>query len=281
MARKIPIVKKYICEAMPAASPHKTNGLKGIRWPVFSMILAILAITGFQGYWLKNNYDREKQNLDINTNAAFRQTILKLQASKLRLDRLIKFDSIRNTNVSLRENKNLVGIAKPRDFKIRRDGPTITMRDEPTITIMNLVQERLRDTINKNWKDVPMVAVKGYGRDVGNDSFRVGKGISIRTRDNNFRLDELDSILDPAMITRIDVDKHKNPDVNTITINYGNGDSAHDVIKRKIRDTREIIMDSVSLPFPGKEAENIAYSTTRPGMPPMNNAVVKFLYNID
>jgi hypothetical protein len=50
------------------------------------MLLTILVIAGFQAYWLRDNYHREKQNLEIKTNSAFRQTILRLQASKLRLE---------------------------------------------------------------------------------------------------------------------------------------------------------------------------------------------------
>jgi hypothetical protein len=68
---------------------------RGSNWITLLMVLAILTITGFQGYWLKNNYDREKENLEITTAASFRQTVLKLQSSKLKLDRLtMNMDSI-------------------------------------------------------------------------------------------------------------------------------------------------------------------------------------------
>src|SRR5688572_22583272 len=111
---------------MRGVSPYQSGGLKSARWPVFSMVLAIMAITGFQGYWLKNNYDREKQNLDIKTSAAFRQTILKLQSSKLRLDRLIQTrDSARGTNFRLQEARN--------------SGKAITIRDS-----LMLVNPRIR-----------------------------------------------------------------------------------------------------------------------------------------
>ncbi len=54
--RKITGVKKYICLLMPAASRIDQKRMTGVHWPVIAMVLAILAITGFQGYWLKNNY---------------------------------------------------------------------------------------------------------------------------------------------------------------------------------------------------------------------------------
>jgi two-component system phosphate regulon sensor histidine kinase PhoR len=50
------------------------------------MGVAILGITGFQVYWLKQNYAREKQSLSIKTEMAFRETILQLQVAKLNLD---------------------------------------------------------------------------------------------------------------------------------------------------------------------------------------------------
>jgi len=50
------------------------------------MVIAIAGITGFQLYCLKDNYDRERQNLEIKTNASFYQTILRLQTAKMKLD---------------------------------------------------------------------------------------------------------------------------------------------------------------------------------------------------
>jgi two-component system phosphate regulon sensor histidine kinase PhoR len=268
------MVKKYICKVMQAVPRHKSHSLKSIRWPVFSMVLAILAITGFQGYWLKNNYDREKQNLDINTNAAFRQTILKLQASKLKLDRLIYArDSSTVTNVVLRDRKN------PGRRLSRPARHALSAKAEPTITIMNLVQERLRDTLEKYGKDFPMISVKGEVVGFGNDSLHPSKGIAIRTRDNSFSMEDLDSLLDPSMIRRINVDKQKNSNVNTITINYVSNDSVHGLIKNKLKDIREI-EDSVAVPVAG--VKDVAFRSGRPGFPPpMNNAMAKFFVIAD
>lgn len=112
-----------------------------MRWSVIAMVLAILAITGFQGYWIKNNYDREKQNLEINTSASFRQTILKLQASKVKLDRWsVKLDSVDfegpgpRVRRELKQGKN-------------RQLPKPPGRREPVITMLNLLQEKMKDTL--------------------------------------------------------------------------------------------------------------------------------------
>lgn len=55
------------------------------------MVLAILAIVLFQGYWLRNNYRDEVQNLQIRTNVLFRETIQQYQIEKLKLDTNMKF----------------------------------------------------------------------------------------------------------------------------------------------------------------------------------------------
>ena len=49
------------------------------------MLITILVVTGFQIYWLKNNYDREKRSLQIRANVAFQETVRHLQAVKLKL----------------------------------------------------------------------------------------------------------------------------------------------------------------------------------------------------
>lgn len=49
------------------------------------MVIAILAITGFQAYWVRENYVRENENLRLNMEMLFRQTVLELQVSKMNL----------------------------------------------------------------------------------------------------------------------------------------------------------------------------------------------------
>lgn len=56
------------------------------RWLGLLMIIAIVGITGFQVYWLRQNYAREKGSMRIRSEMLFRETILQLQVTKLRLD---------------------------------------------------------------------------------------------------------------------------------------------------------------------------------------------------
>lgn len=52
------------------------------------MAITILAIAGFQVYWLSKAYEREKRTLEMRTNMLFRETIRTIQSSKLKLDSL-------------------------------------------------------------------------------------------------------------------------------------------------------------------------------------------------
>lgn len=73
------------------------GGLKNKRWLLVLMALTILGITAFQLYWLQKTYEREERTLEIRSNITFRETIFSLQASKLKLDKMVP-DSIQNTN---------------------------------------------------------------------------------------------------------------------------------------------------------------------------------------
>ncbi len=61
------------------------RGIKHYEPFLFLMVITILVITGFQVYWLKNNYDREKRTMQIKANVAFQETVRHLQAAKLKL----------------------------------------------------------------------------------------------------------------------------------------------------------------------------------------------------
>ena len=131
--------------------------MKKLRASAILMIIAIVGITGFQGYWLKNNYDREKQSLELKTRVAFRQTILSLQASKLKLDSYtIRIDSA--------HVKRAVTTSKRREpIKITRP-----LRDDVSqVTLLNLLQEKMRDSIR-----VGSPEKKAFILNISNDSLR-------------------------------------------------------------------------------------------------------------
>jgi two-component system phosphate regulon sensor histidine kinase PhoR len=57
----------------------------------FLIALTILLITAFQAYWLSKNYREEEKLFTSRTNILFRETIFRLQATKLKLDSNISF----------------------------------------------------------------------------------------------------------------------------------------------------------------------------------------------
>lgn len=64
------------------------GSVKNIKWMPVLMVVTILAIAGFQVYWLTKAYEREEKTLETRTNFLFRETVRSVQASKLRLDSL-------------------------------------------------------------------------------------------------------------------------------------------------------------------------------------------------
>ncbi len=60
--------------------------MKKFHWLAGLMGVAILGITGFQVYWLRQNYAREEKTLTIKAEIAFRDAIQQLQVAKLKLD---------------------------------------------------------------------------------------------------------------------------------------------------------------------------------------------------
>ena len=49
----------------------------------FLLLVTILVITGFQLFWLKQNYDNEKRTLEVRTGINFREAVYNLQATQL------------------------------------------------------------------------------------------------------------------------------------------------------------------------------------------------------
>jgi two-component system phosphate regulon sensor histidine kinase PhoR len=139
--------------------------MQKLRWLAILMGITIAGITGFQLYWLKDNYDREKNSLNIKTEVAFRETILQLQASKLKLDGF-KTDTL---------NKEKVKI-------FTKDGERVSVRFTPEkeiISTINVIRDKLKDSLKKDEKTSMIISMnktsEGYKRDsvkfIQTDSF--------------------------------------------------------------------------------------------------------------
>src|SRR6185436_12109852 len=70
------------------------------------MVVAILAITGFQVFWLRENYFKEKKNLEFRGNVVFKETVRTLQSKKLNLDKVFN-DSTGQLRIEMMEGSSL------------------------------------------------------------------------------------------------------------------------------------------------------------------------------
>ncbi len=66
------------------------------------MAFTILAIAGFQVYWINKSYDREERTLEMRTNVQFRETIREVQTTKFKLDKFMS-DSMGGTKIIVRK----------------------------------------------------------------------------------------------------------------------------------------------------------------------------------
>jgi two-component system phosphate regulon sensor histidine kinase PhoR len=112
------------------------------------MFITILVVTGFQVYWLKNSYDRERRTLQIKTNVAFQETVRHLQALKLKLK-----DSFPDSSHKIRrvfiENDHKQPGAKTKSLPSRQ-----------IITLVNAMRDRVRDTFNYTVDSTIFVSVE-------------------------------------------------------------------------------------------------------------------------
>lgn len=102
------------------------------------MLVSILGIAAFQGYWLKQNYEREEKTLAIKTEMLFRETVMKLQVSKLKLDGVL-MDS---TGTGKGEMRIFIGDDKKMPVRF---GP-----GEEVVSTINVIRDKLADSIRRD-----------------------------------------------------------------------------------------------------------------------------------
>jgi len=99
------------------------------------MGITILAIVGFQVYWISKSYEREERTLDMRSNFMFRETIRNLQTAKLKLDKLyVSPDSTGKTNVIVR-----------RELGEKTGGRRLFQR-EKMASMMDVVMQKTNDS---------------------------------------------------------------------------------------------------------------------------------------
>jgi len=131
------------------------------------MLITILVVTGFQGYWLKDNYDREKRTLQIKTNVAFQETVRHLQAIKLKLRDNFP-DSAHKIKRVFIEDDHIASHVKSKLLPRRQ-----------IITLMNAMRDKVKDSIKFSVDSTVVLSVGKRSRDsVDNGPIRVEKTVA-------------------------------------------------------------------------------------------------------
>lgn len=204
------------------------------------MTLTILAITGFQLYWLKQAYDREKRTLEIRTNMAFRETIHSLQAAKLQVDELATDSGV----VVETRGKRAVR------FKARSD--------EKLARMMSV----LRDTVKDSARIDKVFLLENRSSDSGRNSFRLRNrkrivqflydmeslqdSINLKEVDSAYTLRlEQQSINVPFEISKLEKPSDKERIYNEVTLGFKNPTT----YRLTISDTFVYVMQRISAPL--------------------------------
>lgn len=253
-----------------SVSQEKGKGSRQLKLLLFFMLLTIVGIAGFQAYWLRDNYKREQQALAIKTNAAFRQTILRLQASKLKLETAnVRFDSAMDFP---RPPINVRAKRKDGD----RPRGSVSVRKEPVITMVNLLQERIRgidlpDSINHMYGKVVLSGLKDSLNKMADSLQQVFKRLPMKGV-VKMAFDEIDS-LDPDDIKEMRVEKGTTSKSPALTIRYRD--------RRKKADSLDRVENIATEHMPAGIAVRAPAFVHVGPTDTARDAVVRFLYNVD
>ena len=129
--------------------------MKRYRWLAILMIVAMLGITGFQAYWLRQNYEREKRSLAIKTEMAFKEAMMQLQVSKLNLDgvKWEEKDNNRTIKIFVNDDKNHMRM-------------NVVPKQEVVSTI-NVIRSKLKDSLKKG---TAVITLRNTTHDISKDS---------------------------------------------------------------------------------------------------------------
>ena len=206
--------------------------LKNIKWLPVIMTITIIGITGFQVYWLKGSYEREKRTLDIRTTWMFKETVWKLQASKLKIDSL-SIDSLPEKTLS---KKDLPG--ENGDFMPR----------QKMIGFMNVLKEKAKDSSYRD--DVAVVERQMLSK-------RKHRGREFSNSRLMQFLYEMDSLQDSVRLHEIEAafaERLKQQDM----------DVSFTISKRAITDKEEPLFNEVIVGFSNPVAYKVELCDTFP-----------------
>ena len=149
--------------------------MKNIKLMPILMAVTIIAIAGFQVYWISKSYEREERTLDMRTNMMFRETMRNLQTAKLKLDKIEKVSVGPDSGTRLKDSRVFIKTelkGSPRIQLLPRDKMASMMdvvmqkagdSSRPRVTMENgeMKREMINDTVKViAWytTDVPVPA---------------------------------------------------------------------------------------------------------------------------
>lgn len=106
-------------------SPKTSKHQEGL---LLLMAVPILVITGFMVFWLRENYLKEQKNLEFRSNVIFKETVRKLQARKLNLDKVFN-DSTGKLRVEVMDDGSSAGFGHPNELADVLNDVTIRVND--------------------------------------------------------------------------------------------------------------------------------------------------------
>ena len=142
------------------------------EWQLLLMAIPILIIAGFQVFWLRENYIKEKKNLEFRSNVVFKETVRKLQAKKLNLDRIFN-DSTGKIRVEMMNGEAMTGFPGHPEDEIANAINDVTIRVSDSLRKAELDLRNRPNVIIKN-KELPA------------DSMRYTKGNMVISMNQSF-----------------------------------------------------------------------------------------------
>jgi two-component system, OmpR family, phosphate regulon sensor histidine kinase PhoR len=196
--------------------------LKNIKSLPVLMVLTIIAIASFQYYWLKKAYEREERTLERQTNMYFAETVFSLQASKLKLDKIV--DSSKTTRVFISKDSagNPVNVMQPVNHNV--------------VSMMNVVTQKIKDSSFGT-----MIIKQPSGGGIP-DTIKFNKAFPAR-RDRLMQfMFDVDSFQDSIKIRELEVSFAKRLDKENIEVPFT-------IKKVPSKDSKDRIFNEVTLGF--------------------------------
>jgi two-component system phosphate regulon sensor histidine kinase PhoR len=136
------------------------------------MAIPILIIAGFQVFWLRENYIKEKKNLEFRSNVVFKETVRKLQGKKLNLDKVFN-DSTGKVRIDVMNGEAVPGFPGHPEDEIANAINDVTI----------LVNDSLRNA-GIDLKNRPNVIIRN--KELPGDSMRRKKGNVVISMNESF-----------------------------------------------------------------------------------------------